>query len=157
MTIVDKNGKQQLLGQVSGQNSTGEDSTLVWNPKGDEVWFRSFDSGEPGIVYAVNMQGRKRVALTLPSRVKFYDISPNGEALLSTGSVQLGILGKGPADATERDLSALDSGQVAGISNDGQTIVANIVGESATPKGSIYMRKTAPALSARISAALVIT
>jgi hypothetical protein len=142
MMIVDKNGKQQPLGPVSGQNSTGEDSTLVWNSKGDEVWFRSFDSGEPGIVYAVNMQGRKRVALTLPSRVKFYDISPNGESLLSTGSAQLGILGKAPRDAAERDLSSLDSGQVAGISNDGNTIITNIVGESATPKGSIYMRKT---------------
>ncbi len=142
MTIVDKKGKQIPLGVVSGQNSTGEDSTLVWNSKGDEVWFRSFDSGEPGIVYAVNMQGRKRVALTLPSRVKFYDIAPNGDALMSTGSVQLGILGKAPGDPTERDLSTLDSGQVAGISNDGRIIVTNIAGESATPKGSIYMRKT---------------
>ncbi len=142
MTIVDKNGKQQPLGQVSGQNSTGEDSTLVWSSKGDEVWFRSFDAAEPGIVYAVNMQGRKRIALTLPSRVKFYDISSKGEALLSTGSAQLGILGKAPGDAAERDLSSLDAGQVAGISNDGRTVVANIVGESATPKGSIYMRKT---------------
>jgi serine/threonine protein kinase len=142
MTIVDKNGKQNSLGAISGQNSTGEDSTLVWNPKGTEVWFRSFDSGEPGIVYAVNMQGRKRVALTLPARVKFYDISSTGDALLSTGSVQLGILGKAPGDAAELDLSSLDSGQVAGISTDGRIIVANIVGESATPKGTIYLRKT---------------
>jgi serine/threonine protein kinase len=142
MTIVDKNGKQNSLGPISGQNSTGEDSTLAWSSKGDEVWFRSFDSAEPGIVYAVNMQGRKRIALTLPTRVKFYDISSNGDALLSTGSAQLGILGEAPGDATERDLSSLDSGQVAGISNDGRIIVANIVGESATPKGSIYMRKT---------------
>jgi eukaryotic-like serine/threonine-protein kinase len=142
MTIVDKKGKLTPLGVVSGQNSTGEDSTLVWNSKGDEVWFRSFDSGEPGIVYAINMQGRKRVALTLPSRVKFYDIAANGDALMSTGSVQLGILGKAPGDATERDLSTLDSGQVAGISNDGRIIVTNIAGESATPKGSIYMRRT---------------
>jgi len=142
MMIVDKSGKQNSLGAISGQNSTGEDSTLAWSSKGDEVWFRSFDSAEPGIVYAVNMQGRKRIALTLPTRVKFYDISSNGDALLSTGSAQLGILGKAPGDATERDLSSLDSGQVAGISNDGRMIVANIVGESATPKGSIYMRKT---------------
>jgi eukaryotic-like serine/threonine-protein kinase len=142
LVIVDKNGKQNFLGPVSGQNSTGEDSTLVWSPKGGEVWFRSFDSGEPGIVYAVNMKGQKRVALSLPSRVKFYDISSSGEALLSTGSVQLGILGKGPRDTTERDLSCLDSGQVVGISSDGRLLLANITGESATPKGSIYMRKT---------------
>ncbi|HEY6392734.1 MAG TPA: WD40 repeat domain-containing serine/threonine protein kinase, partial [Bryobacteraceae bacterium] len=132
LIVVDKNGKQNPLGLVSGQNSTGEDSTLVWSPKGDEIWFRSFDSSEPGIVYAVNMQGHKRIALALPSRAKFYDISSSGDALLSTGAVQLGILGKAPGDAAERDLSCLDSGRVAGISNDGRVIVANIVGESAT-------------------------
>ncbi|HEY6392709.1 MAG TPA: hypothetical protein VIX89_15625, partial [Bryobacteraceae bacterium] len=70
--------------------------------------------------------------------------------LLSTGAVQLGILGKGPGDAAERDLSCLDSGRVAGISNDGRVIVANIVGESATSKGSIYMRKTDGSPAARV-------
>jgi len=140
--IVDKNGKQNSLGLVSGQNSTGEDSSLVWTPKGDEVWFRSFDAGELGIVYAIDMKGRRRVALALPSRVRFHDMSGNGDALLSTGSVQLGILGKAPDDTTERDLSCLDSGELAGISNDGRILIANIFGESATPKGSIYMRET---------------
>ena len=71
MMIVDKNGKQQPLGPVSGQNSTGEDSTLVWNSKGDEVWFRSFDSGEPGIVYAVNMYFQSYGAVSI-IKVKAY-------------------------------------------------------------------------------------
>lgn len=142
LNVVYKDGKSHFLGQVSGQNATGESSSLCWSPKGDEVWFRSFDTAEDGTVYAVDMKGHKRVALNLPARVKFYDISRNGDALLSAGSSQVGILGVGPGSTTERDLSCLDSAAVAGVSDDGQVMVANVVGESGTAKGSIYLRKT---------------
>jgi hypothetical protein len=140
--VVDRNGEHHLLGVVSGQNSTGEDSDLCWTPKSDEIWFRSFTVGEQGIVYAVDLKGHQRVALNLPTRVKFDDISRNGDALLSTGFAHLGILGMAPGDTQERDLSCLDSGSMAGISDDGQVIVANVTGENGTSKGSIYLRKT---------------
>jgi hypothetical protein len=142
LNVADRAGKVTSLGAVSGQNTTGEDSSLCWTPKGDEIWFRSFDPSEQGIVYAVDIKGRRRIALTLPSRVKFYDISQNGNALLSTGSLELGILGVAPGETAERDLSCLDSGQVASISDDGKLIAANITGESGGPKGSIYIRRT---------------
>jgi serine/threonine protein kinase len=140
--VVDRNGNPQFLGQVSGQNATGEDTDLVWSPKGNEIWFRSFDIGENGIVYAVDMRKHRRIALTLPERVRFFDISRKGEALLSTGFSQIGILGTAPGEGQERDLSCLDSGTVAGISDDGQTLVANVTGESGNSKGSLYLRKT---------------
>ena len=148
--VANKDGTSQFLGAVSGQNSTGEDSDLAWTPKGDEIWFRSFDSGEKGIVYAVNMKGRRRVALNLPSRVRFFDISRAGDLLLSTGFVHLGILGMTPGSKEERDLSCLDSGSMAGISADGATIVANITGDNGTSKGSIYLRKTDGSAAIRI-------
>jgi len=140
--VVDRNGKAQFLGQVSGQNATGEDTDLVWSPKGNEIWFRSFDIGENGIVYAVDMQKHRRVALTLPERVRFFDLSRKGEALMSTGFSQIGILGTAPGESQERDLSCLDSGTVAGISDDGQMLVANVTGESGNSKGALYLRKT---------------
>jgi serine/threonine protein kinase len=141
--IVERSGgKPHYLGEVSGQNATGEDTDLVWSPKGGEIWFRSFNIGENGIVYAIDMQGHRRVALTLPERVRFFDISRKGEALLSTGFSEFGILGTAPGDKEERDLSCLDSGAVAGISDDGQMIVANVTGESGNSKGSLYLRKT---------------
>jgi len=140
--VVDRSGRQQSLGQVSGQNATGEDTDLVWSPNGNEIWFRSFDIGESGIVYAVDMQRHRRIALTLPGRVRFFDISRKGEALMSTGFSQIGILGTAPGDNQERDLSCLDSGTVAGISDDGQTLVANVTDESGNSKGSLYLRNT---------------
>jgi hypothetical protein len=150
LAVVDRSGKKIYLGAVSGQNATGETSSLNWNPKGTEIWFRSFDPSEPGIIYAVDLHGKRRVALRLPTQTKFYDISHSGDLLLSTGSVQLGILGKAPGAAAERDLSCLDSGKVAGISDDGREIAANMTGESGGVKGSIYLRKTdgSPAIRA---------
>jgi serine/threonine protein kinase len=150
LNVVDRTRKVTFLGEVAGQNASGEAASLSWNPKGTEIWFRSFDPSEPGVVYAVDLRGKRRVALRLPSQVKLYDISPHGTLLLSTGSVQLGILGKSPDAAAERDLSCLDSGQVAGISDDGRIIAANITGESGGEKGSVYLRNTdgSPAIRA---------
>jgi eukaryotic-like serine/threonine-protein kinase len=142
LMVVDRAGKQTSLGAISGQNTTDESSDLCWTPKGDQIWFRSFDPAEPGTVYAVDLHGKRRMAAILPSRVKLYDIARNGDALLSTGSSQLGILGMAPGATAERDLSCLDSGRLAGISDDGQVIAANITGESGGPKGSIYARRT---------------
>jgi serine/threonine protein kinase len=140
--IVERTGKHQYLGLISGQNSTGEDSDLCWSPKGDEVWFRSFDTGESGTVYAMDLRGHRRVVLRLPSRVRLYDISRSGDALVGSGFSHVGILGMAPGDKEERDLSCLDPGSLSGISDDGQVIVANVTGENATSKGSIYLRKT---------------
>ena len=148
--VADRTGKSTSLGAVSGQNTTGESASLCWNPKGTEIWFRSFDPSEPGIVYAVDLKGRRRVALRLPTQVKLYDIARNGDVLLSTGSVQLGILGEAPGDTAERDLSCLDSGKLAGISDDGRMIAANITGESGGEKGSIYLRKTDGSAAIRV-------
>jgi len=151
MSVVDRSGKRTSLGAVSGQNSTGEVSALCWSPKGDEIWFHSFDPSEPGIVYAIDLKGRRRVALNLPSQMKFYDIARTGDALLTTGSVQFGILGAAPGETVERDLSCLNSGRVVGISDDGRVIAADILGEGGGPKGSIYERRTDGSRAIRVS------
>jgi len=141
MAVIDRAGKKTYLGAVSGQNATSATAALCWNAKGTEIWFRSFDPSEPGTIYAVGLRGKRRVALRLPSQIQLYDISPRGDLLLSTGSSQLGILGEAPGDTAERDLSCLDSGKVAGISDDGRIIAANVTGESGGEKGSVYLRK----------------
>jgi len=143
-------GKTHSLGTVSGQNTAGQDSELAWTPAGDEILFHSFDTVEPGTVYAIDMKGRRRVALELPSWVHLYDMAKDGRALLSNGIFQLGILARQPGDDKERDLSCLDSGMAHAISADGKTIVANVVGESGGPRGSIYIRKMDGSVPVRV-------
>jgi Tol biopolymer transport system component len=140
--IVDGNKKQQYLGEISGQTSSNIPFALCWSPKGDEIWFRSFDSNDTQTIYAIDLKGRRRVLANLPANVELYDISRQGAALLSAGSVRWGILGTAPGDSQERDLSCLDGGVLMGISSDGGLIAATVTGEGAGPKGSVYARRT---------------
>jgi hypothetical protein len=140
--IVDRNKKQQYLGDISGQTASNVPFPLCWSPKGDEIWFRSFDSNDTQTIFAMDLKGRRRVVASLPANVELYDISRQGQALLSAGSLRWGILGTAPGDTQERDLSCLDGGVLMGISNDGQLIAATVTGEGAGPKGSVYSRKT---------------
>ena len=140
--IVDGNKKQQYLGEISGQTSSNIPFALCWSPKGDEIWFRSFDSNDTQTIYAIDLKGRRCVLANLPANVELYDISRQGAALLSAGSVRWGILGTAPGDSQERDLSCLDGGVLMGISSDGGLIAATVTGEGAGPKGSVYARRT---------------
>jgi serine/threonine protein kinase/Tol biopolymer transport system component len=140
--VVDRAGKDQSLGAISGQTSSNQPFPLCWSPKGDEIWFRSFDSNDPQTIYAVDMKGRRRVVANLPANTALYDISRDGHALLSAGSSRFGVLGVAPGDSQERDLSVLDAGVVMGISSDGRLIAATVIGAGAGPKGSVYVRNT---------------
>jgi serine/threonine protein kinase len=142
LNIVDRSGQRHSLGPISAQTASNEPSSLAWSPSGDEIWFRSLDPSDPQTVYAINLKGVKRIVANLPDRVRFFDLAKDGRVLLSTGSVQFGILGAGPGNSSERDLSCLDQSVLMGISDDGSTIVASVLGDSAGPKGSIYIRKT---------------
>lgn len=140
--VVDRYGKQQSLGGISGQTSSNMPFPLSWSPKGDEIWFRSYDVNDTQTIYAVDMQGRRRVVANLPANTVLFDISRDGQALVSAGSTRWGILGVAPGDSQERDLSCLDGGIVMGISHDGRLIAATVAGEGAGPRGSVYVRNT---------------
>jgi WD40 repeat protein len=142
LNVVDRAGKRRSLGPISAQTNVNEPSSLAWSPNGDEIWYRSMDPSDHQTIYAINLKGVKRTVANLPGRVRFFDLAKDGRVLLSTGSLEFGILGAGPGSSSERDLSCLDQSVVMGISDDGSTIVASILGDSAGPKGSIYIRKT---------------
>jgi hypothetical protein len=148
ISIIDQSGKTRSLGAISGQVSDQIDPALAWSPDGKEIWFRSFDLAEWGTIYAINLQGRRRVVARVPSHVTLYDIGRDGSVLLRTDSRQLGIIGKRRDASTESDLSIMDASNLIGISDDGSAIAANVVGDAGGPMGSVYLRKTdgSPAL-----------
>src|SRR5262249_46809283 len=113
-----------------------------WSPDGKEIWYRSFDRNDTGTIYAMDMHGKSRIVTRVPAHIVLYDLARSGAALFSTTAETVGILGMGPDDTAERDLSALDASNARGISQDGRIVLANIIGEAGGAKGSIYMRKT---------------
>ncbi|MBZ5678099.1 MAG: protein kinase [Acidobacteriia bacterium] len=134
-------GKPRILGVVSGQTVRIDAAALSWSPDSSEIWFRSFDPDEGGSLYAIDLKGHKRLVHRFPGYANIFDISRDGRVLLRTESTELGILAKGPSDKAERDLSILESGILAGISDDGSMIAASVTGEAGGQKGSIYTRK----------------
>ena len=142
LNVIDKAGKTQFIGNVGGQLSNTIDPVLNWSADGREIWFRSFDLREWGTIYAIDLKGRQRVVARIPGHVTVYDIARDGRVLLRTDTRQEGILGIAPGEKAERDLSCLDASALTGISDDGQVIAATIEGESAGPKGSVFLRKT---------------
>jgi Tol biopolymer transport system component len=141
MFVVDRSGKSQNIGVVSGQTSTGG-TALGWTRDGREIWFRSFDTSDLGTLYAIDMKGRRRTITRLPGHVSLFDLSPDGRALLSMDAGRIAILAQAPGEAAERDLSCLDTGYLTSISDDGRTILVNVVGEAGGAKGSVYLRQT---------------
>ncbi len=139
--FYDASGKKQWLGPVSGQTTGGVDAHLSWSPDGREIWFRSFDQKEAGTIFAIDLNGRKRLVTRIPGHATVLDIARDGRVLVRTESTQQGIIAKAPGDAAERDLSVLDSSLLAGISDDGSVIATSDFAESGGPKGSVYIRK----------------
>jgi len=90
----------------------------------------------------MDLSGHRRALLRVPGHTTVYDVARDGRVLLRTDTRQLGILGMGPGEKAERDLSCLDMCSLAGISDDGSLIAADVIGESGGPNGSVYLRKT---------------
>jgi hypothetical protein len=114
---------------------------------GDAMWRARFEQ-----------EARALGALNHPNIVAIYDVGEDGgRAYIVSELVEGEPLRKAVELATQmadgkaaahalgivhRDLSCLDSGKVAGISDDGRVIAANVTGESGGGKGSVYLRKT---------------
>ncbi len=142
LSVVDLTGKVQFLGIANQQTPNRVDPVLNWTPDGKEILYRSFDPSEWGTLYAMDLKGRRRVVARIPGHLTLYDVARDGRLLLRTDQRQQGILGVAPGETVERELSCLDSSLVSGISEDGNFIVATILGESGGPRGSVYLRKT---------------
>jgi Tol biopolymer transport system component len=140
--LAERGGKSKPLGIVSAQTRQVDDSQLCWSADGKEIWFRSFDESEPNTVYAMGLDGKRRMVTRFPGQVTLYDVGADGRMLFSSDPGHTGIRGVAPGESTERDLSCLETSELRGISADGQTILANVLGASGGEKGSIYLRRT---------------
>ncbi len=142
IATVDRTGKVQMLGVVSGQTSQPGSPDLCWTRDGREIWFRSFDENARNTILAIDLSGKLRVVARFPARISLYDIGAGGHVLLATDSGRMGIRALAPGESVERDLSSLESSLLRDMTPDGRVILVDVLGESGGPKGSIYWRLT---------------
>jgi len=137
LVLVDTSGKSTTLVRppIRGEG-------LAWSPSGREIWFD--DAGERGsfLLKAVDLAGKVRLIDSFPVGLIVHDISRDGRVLVERGGTQSGILALAAGEKTERELSWFDRSRVAGLSDDGTTILINESGDAAGAAGAFYVRKT---------------
>jgi eukaryotic-like serine/threonine-protein kinase len=137
VSVTDLDGKaRRLTGEWS--DLTG----LAWSRSGDEVWFTGSDAGINSALYAVSLSGKQRDLLHIPGRLHLFDISKDGQVLITNEASRLENYGRHVGQEKDIDLSWFDWTLGRAVSNDGQWVVLEEDGEGGGPDYSIFVRKT---------------
>jgi dipeptidyl aminopeptidase/acylaminoacyl peptidase len=147
VSVVDRSGARRTLaaGLKRGANS------LVWSPKGDEIWFGASFHGDEWAIYAVDLRGRRRVVAELPFASHLHDVLPDGRALVTLHWERGEIWARAPGSAEEKDISWLDWSWPNELSEDGRLLLFWEHGHGGARTQSSYIRVTdgsAPAVLA---------
>ncbi len=115
---------------------------LAWSPDGREVWFSGAESGTGRALRAVTLSGKERVVSKVPGGLTLRDISKTGLVLLSHENVRKGIMGLGPGQTKEKELSWLEWSLPYDLSRDGTTLLFNEQGQATGDNYAVCIRKT---------------
>jgi serine/threonine protein kinase/Tol biopolymer transport system component len=115
---------------------------VAWSAQANEVWFAAASENLVYGLYAVNLTGQQRLLAGLPGLVRLYDISRNGDLLLTQENWSAEILFGSASDPKEHDLSWLDRSFNPALSVDGKTLLFYEGGLGAGISGATYIRKT---------------
>ena len=123
---------------------------LAWRPDGKEIWFSAVDTGNNLNLMAVDLSGKLRTVLDLPTAINLEDIARDGRVLVSLNSRRLDM-GYTTLDQNEDiDLSYHDDNSVRAISSDGHFVLFEDCSEAAGPAYAVMMRKVDGSLPVRL-------
>jgi eukaryotic-like serine/threonine-protein kinase len=137
VAVVDLTGKARRLTK-EWSDLTG----LAWSHSGDEVWFTGSDAGVNSALYAVNLSGQLRDLLHIPGRLHLFDISKEGQVLITNEAHRQELYGRRMGQERDIDLSWFDWTLGISISNDGQWAVLEEDGEGGGSQYTVFLRKT---------------
>jgi len=123
---------------------------LAWRPDGKEIWFSAVDTGNNLNLMAVDLLGKLRTVLDLPSAINIEDIARDGRVLVSLNSRRLDMAYTTLDQNQDVDLSYHDDNSVRAISKDGQFVVFEDSSEPAGPAYAVMMRKVDGSLPVRL-------
>ena len=123
---------------------------LAWRPDGKEIWFSAVEQGNNLNLMAVNLSGKLRTVLDLPSSINLEDIANDGRVLVSLNSRRLDMAYTSLDQQQDMDLSYHDDNSVRAISNDGQFVIFEDSSEAAGVGYAVMMRKLDGSLPVRL-------
>ncbi len=135
--VVDLSGNAKRLTK-EWSDLTG----LAWSRSGDEIWFTGSDAGINSALYAVNLSGRLRDLLHIPGRLHLFDISKEGQVLITNEATRQELYGRRMGQDRDLDLSWFDWTLGRSVSNDGQRAVLEEDGEGGGAEYTVFLRKT---------------
>ena len=137
VAVTDLSGKAKRLTR-EWSDLTG----LAWSRLGNEIWFTGCDAGINSALYAVSLDSHQRDLLHIPGRLHLFDISKDGQVLLTNEATRLETHGRRQGQEKDIDLSWFDWTIGRSISRDGQWALLEEDGEGGGPQYSVFVRKT---------------
>ena len=137
VVVVDRSGKRTALAGIFASVQG-----LAWGRDGREVWFTGTRVGGNRAVHAVTLSGSERLLARVTESLTLQDIAKDGRVLVSHDVIRIGVLGRAPGEAKERDLSWLDWSAAFDLSPDGKTLLFAETGEGSGPGYSCFIRGT---------------
>jgi serine/threonine protein kinase len=137
VAVVDQSGNAKRLTK-EWSDLTG----LAWARSGDEIWFTGSDAGINSALYAVNLSGSLRDLLHIPGRLHLFDISKDGQVLITNEASRQELYGHHKGQDRDVDLSWFDWTLGRSISKDGQWAVLEEDGEGGGAQYTVFLRKT---------------
>jgi len=137
VAVIDRAGKKTKLSH-DYESVQG----LSWSRDGKEIWFTAAEAGAGRSLRAVTLSGKERVLSNVPGGLTLRDISKTGRILLTHDNVRKGIMGLGPGQTKERELSWLDWSLPYDLSDDGTTLLFDEQGQAVGENYAVCLRKT---------------
>jgi eukaryotic-like serine/threonine-protein kinase len=156
LAVVNTSGKEKR----TLWNGVGEITGIpCWRPDGREVWITTARPGESAALYAVDLEGKRRLVARAPGTLELDDISRDGRVLAAHHTTVQILNGLIAGEEKERDLSWLDGSVPADLSADGKTLVFTETAEGSGGKPVVYLRGTdgSPALRLGEGAAIALS
>ena len=102
-------------------------------------------------IHAMGSSGSVRIVARVPGNTSLHDIAPDGRLLVARTDDRSGIAVRVPGESAERDLSWLDSSNIAALSRDGRKVLFYEYGVGGGPNGSTYLRDTSGSAAVRLA------
>jgi len=142
VAVVDLAGKKTVL----SDGYWGEEG-LAWTPSGDEVLFSAGQAYDNFVTYAVDLVGRRRIALQSAGGITIHDARPD-RWLATRDDFLKELLFQGAGMGAPRDLAFLDYSSRPTLSGDGGTVLFSEESGSVGANYAVIFRRTdgSPAL-----------
>ncbi len=136
VAVVDRSGKvRELSGTFASIGG------LCWSAEGNEIWFAGARVGFNRYLNAVTLSGRVRSLAEATGGLAVEDVSKESRTLVIQDKARQTMVGMPPDGTKEIELSWLDWGLPADLSDDGKLLLFDESGEGGGPGYSVYIRK----------------